>query len=49
MLSGASTTGKTLDGLKTKGTYYVRVRAYHKIGKEYFWSAWSATKKVSVK
>lgn len=49
MLNGASTIKKTLSKLKTKGIYYVRVRAYHKIGKEYFWSAWSATKKVSVK
>ena len=49
MLNGASTIKKTLSKLKTKGIYYVRVRADHKIGKEYFWSAWSATKKVRVK
>ena len=49
MFSGAKTTKKTIGKLKTKGIYYVRVRAYHKISGEYFWSAWSKTKKVRVK
>ena len=35
--------------LKSKKTYYVRIRTYKKIGKTIYGSVWSKTKKVKVK
>lgn len=44
------TTSKTISSLTSKKTYYVRVRAYTKIGSKYYYSKWStAAKKVTVK
>ena len=44
------TTSKTIKKLKSKKTYYVRIRAYINQGEnEYLYSSWSATKKVKVK
>lgn len=39
----------TLTKLKSKKTYYVRVRAYYKIGGKTFYGTWSTVKKVRVK
>ena len=44
----SSTTSKAVTGLKA-GTYYVKVRAYIKIGSSVFWGAYSPAKTVKVK
>lgn len=40
---------KTIKGLKSKKTYYVRVRAYKQVGKQKAYSSWSSKKKVRTK
>ena len=51
--SKTTTTGKTssttLKKLKSKKTYYVRVRAYKELNGKKVYSAWSSVKKVKVK
>ena len=39
----------TVKGLKSKKTYYVRVRAYKRVNGKNYYSAWSAVKKVKTK
>ena len=43
------TVKKTLTKLKKGTTYYVKVRAYKKVGKKTYYSAWSTVKSVKVK
>jgi len=45
----ASTLKATLKNLKKGKTYYVRIRAFKKISKTTYWSAWSAAKQAKVK
>ena len=45
----AATVKRTLKNLEKGKTYYVRIRAYKKIGKTTYWSAWSAAKRAKVK
>ena len=51
--SKTTTTGKTssttLKKLKSKKTYYVRVRAYKELNGKKVYSAWSSVKKIKVK
>lgn len=39
----------TIKKLKRKTTYYVRIRAYRKISKKYYYSSWSKRKKFTTK
>lgn len=39
----------TLKSLKPKTTYYIRIRAYKKVGKNRLYGAWSKAKSVKVK
>lgn len=45
----ASTTTKTIQKLKKKSRYYVRVRAYKKVNGKTTYSKWSSTKSVKTK
>ena len=36
-------------GLKSKKTYYVKIRSYKKVGKKKYYGAWSKVKKVKIK
>ena len=45
----ASTTSKTITGLKKKKTYYVRVRAYKTSGSKKVYGKYSAVKKITIK
>lgn len=45
----AKTTKATIKRLKSKKTYYVRVRAYYKTGGKTYYGKWSSIKKVRVK
>ncbi len=45
----AATVKATLKNLKRGKTWYVRIRAWKKVGKTTYWSAWSAAKKAKVK
>ncbi|MDO4555370.1 MAG: Ig-like domain-containing protein [Lachnospiraceae bacterium] len=38
-----------IQGVKSKKTYYVRVRGYKKVGNKTYYGAWSKTKSVKVK
>ena len=42
-------TSKTLTKLKKKKIYYVRLRSYKKTGGKTYYSAWSSTKKASIR
>ena len=42
-----STTRMSIVGLKSKNTYYVRIRAYKKVGKKKYYGAWS--KEISMR
>ena len=42
-------TSYTLKKLKKGKTYYVKVRAFNKVGKKYYYSAYSKTRKVKIK
>ena len=44
---GKSVCGRIYSGLK-KGTYYIRVRSYVKVGKKKYYGGWSSVKKVKV-
>ncbi len=48
-IGGNANIAKTLSGLKANKTYYVRVRAYKKVGGKYYYSRWSSVKSVKVK
>lgn len=49
-LAGANKNVKTLAGLKSKKTYYIKVRAYKKAGsKTYYSSSWSTVKYAKIK
>ncbi len=48
-VSKASTVKGTIKNLKKGKIYYVRIRAFKKVGKTTYWSAWSAAKKAKVK
>ncbi|HCT91634.1 MAG TPA: hypothetical protein DF613_09705 [Lachnospiraceae bacterium] len=39
----------TLTGLKSKKTYYIKLRSYKKVGTKKYYSAWSKIKKVKIK
>lgn len=41
LVKKVKTTSGTISKLKAKKKYYVQVRTYKKIGKTYYWSAWS--------
>ena len=45
----AKITKKTVKKLRSGKKYYVRVRTYKKIGKKYYYSAWSKVENVKVK
>lgn len=40
---------KTISGLKEGKTYYVKVRAYKKVGSKKYYGSWSSIKKVKIK
>ncbi len=46
-ISKASTTSKTISGLKKGKTYYVRIRTYKTVGGKTY-SSWSAVKKITI-
>ena len=48
-ISGSSSKSKTITGLSRGKKYYVKVRACKKVGKESYFSAWSAVKLIQVK
>ena len=48
-VSKASTVKGTIKNLKKGKIYYVRIRAFKKIGKTTYWSAWSGAKRAKVK
>ncbi|MBE5890634.1 MAG: fibronectin type III domain-containing protein [Lachnospiraceae bacterium] len=48
-VSGASTVSKTIKSLTGNKTYYVRVRAYKKVGKTNYYAGWSSVKKIKTK
>ncbi len=48
-VKGASKTSVTVKTLKAKKTYYVRVRAYKKVGSKTYYAAWSAIKTKKTK
>ena len=48
-VSKASTVKGTIKNLKKGKIYYVRIRAFKKVGKTTYWSAWSAAKTAKVK
>lgn len=45
----AKTTSMNTGGMKSKRTYYVKIRAYKTVGKKKLYGAWSSTKKVKIK
>ena len=48
-LKGAKATSKKLSGLKAGKRYYVKVRAFKKVGSKTYYSAWSKVKSVKTK
>lgn len=48
-VSGASKTSYTIKKLKSNKTYYVKIRAYTKIGSKIYRGAYSAKKKIKIK
>lgn len=48
-LAKKKTLSKTATKLKAKKTYYVRVRAYYKVGGKTFYGNWSTVRKVRVR
>jgi len=48
-VSKASTVKCAIKNLKKGKIYYVRIRAWKKVGKNTYYSAWSAAKKAKVK
>lgn len=49
IMEKAGTVKRTLSGLESGKTYYVRVRAYKDVDNSTYYSAWSAIKKATVK
>lgn len=47
-VSGTGAISRKITGLKTVGTYYVKVRTYKNVGKTKFYSGWSGVKSVKV-
>jgi len=47
-ITKATTVKKTISGLKSGNTYFVRIRAYKKVGGKTYYSAWSTAEKVKV-
>lgn len=47
--AGVFTDAKTIAGLTKGKTYYVRVRAFQKVGGKKFYGAWSNVKKIKIK
>ncbi|MDO4555821.1 MAG: DUF6273 domain-containing protein [Lachnospiraceae bacterium] len=45
----ASASKMNLTGLKSKKIYYVKIRAYKKVGTKNYFGPWSSTKKVKIK
>lgn len=45
----SSAAGKTIKSLKSRKTYYIRIRAYKKVSAKNYYSSWSSAKKVRVK
>lgn len=48
-IANAATVTKTVNSLKSKATYYVRIRAYQKSGSTTYYSAWSKAMSVATK
>ena len=48
-VKGYASTSKKIKKLKAKKKYYVQVRTFKKVGAKYFYSGWSAKKKVKTK
>lgn len=48
-IKGKDMTITTLSSLKAGKSYYIRVRAYKKVGSKKYYAPWSATKKVRIK
>lgn len=48
-IGGAGKTGCTLSGLKSRQTYYVRVRTYKKVGGKTWYGSWSTVQKGKVR
>lgn len=48
-IKSAKTTSKSFKNLKSKKTYFAKVRAYKTVGKKNYTGAWSAVKSVKVK
>ena len=44
-----TTVSKTVKGLKSKKTYYIRIRTYKVVGSSKFYSSWSSAKSVKTK
>ena len=49
MYPRTATIRRTLTGLKRGKTYYVRIRAWKKVGGTTYYSAWSGVKSAKVK
>jgi len=47
-ITKAATVKKKIGGLKSGNTYFVRIRAYKKVGGKTYYSAWSTAEKVKV-
>lgn len=47
-ISASSSSYRYFSGVK-KAKYYVRVRSYVKVGKKYYYGAWSKTRTINVK
>ncbi|MDO4557249.1 MAG: Ig-like domain-containing protein, partial [Lachnospiraceae bacterium] len=45
----ASKSSMSLYGVKSKKTYYVKIRAYKKVGSKKYYGSWSNVKKVKIK
>ncbi len=48
-VSGNKTTSKKVTGLKSKKTYYVKIRTYKTVNSKKYYSGWSTAKKVKTK
>ena len=48
-INKSTTVSTTLSNLKSKKTYYVRIRSYKKVGNKYVYSSWSTAKSIKVK
>lgn len=48
-VKGQYATSKKISKLSSKKAYYVQVRSYHKVGKNYFYSEWSPVKSIKTK